>query len=154
MNKSMSLLKRGVLAQRHIYCMSQAGLLRYRPVRMFSSQEKAKNEEAVKEEAVKEEDKWESKEDKEQDYSEEEEEPEEDKNEFKPHRQFMFLLGKAFKYSFWVTTALFAYHLYQVSYAENPQEKMFINEVLLEYASTAKYMFDDLSSLMTRPAVD
>lgn len=144
MNKSMSLLKQGVLAQRHIYCMSQAGLLRYRSVRMFSSEEKAKKEETIKEE---------SKEDKEQDYSEEEE-PEEDKNEFKPHRQFMFLLGKAFKYSFWMTTALFTYHLYQVCYAENPQEKMFINEVLLEYASTAKYMFDDLSSLMTRPAVD
>ena len=143
MNKSMSLLKRGVLAQRHIYSMSQAGLFRYRPARMFSTEDKVKKEE----------DKEGSKTEKETDYSEEEE-TEEDKNEFKPHRQFMFLLGKAFKYSFWMTTALFTYHLYQVCYAENPQEKMFINEVLLEYASTAKYMFDDLSSLMTRPAVD
>lgn len=66
----------------------------------------------------------------------------------------MFFLGKAFKYTFWGSTALFLYHLWAVKYREEPERTFGVNTLFLDYATRANIYFQDISSLMTRPAVD
>jgi hypothetical protein len=63
-------------------------------------------------------------------------------------------MGKTFKYSFWMASALFFYHLWAVTYTDEPDKTFGVNEVFLTAAHNAKVTFEDLSSIMTRPAVD
>ena len=66
----------------------------------------------------------------------------------------MFILRQAFKYTFWAATGLFAYHLWAVEYKDEPDQAPGTNAIFLDYAKSVKYMYEDLTTLMTRPAVD
>ena len=66
----------------------------------------------------------------------------------------MFAMGKAIKYTLWGFTALFFYHLYLVMYKEKPEEGFGANATMLDYAFYAKFGYEDLVKLLTRPPVD
>ena len=65
----------------------------------------------------------------------------------------MFALGKAFKYSMWACSFLFAYHLYIVKKMENPDEASFKIFYFLEMAKKADWHMYQLNLLLTRPPV-
>ena len=50
----------------------------------------------------------------------------------------MFLFGKLFKYTCWLTTSIFFYHLYLVSHKERPEEGFGASSFFLFYALGAK----------------
>ena len=67
----------------------------------------------------------------------------------------MFMMGKFFKYLFYMSSAYFFYHLYHVCTKGHEAKDAFgINPLFLEYASFAKWSYDDLYILMTRPACE
>lgn len=66
----------------------------------------------------------------------------------------MFAFGKAIKYTIWGFTALFFYHLYLVMYKEKPERGFGVNGMILDYAYSAKFAYEDLVQLLTRPPVD
>ena len=93
-----------------------------------------------------------AKEKKESEYDEEEEF--EQTNEMKQYRQVLFAMGKFIKYSIWVCTAFFFYHYYLAFYKDKPEEAFLANEGVLNYAFAAKFAYQDLVKLLTRPPVD
>ena len=80
---------------------------------------------------------------------------EEDTQEFKAHRKIMFMTGKFFKYLFYAGTTYFLYHFWHVC-RSGPDAKdcLGINPLFLEYAEFAKWSYEDLKVLMTRPACE
>lgn len=83
------------------------------------------------------------------------EEVDENSPEFKTHRKIMFMIGKFFKYLFYMSTSYFFYHLYQVC-RKGPEAKdaFGVHSLFLEYAEFAKWSYEDLKILMTRPACE
>lgn len=81
--------------------------------------------------------------------------PEEDTQEFKTHRKIMFMIGKFFKYLFYAGSTYFFYHFWHVCRSGNDAKDAFgINPLFLEYAEFAKWSYEDLKVLMTRPACE
>ena len=72
----------------------------------------------------------------------------------KTYRKFLFAFGKAIKYCFWGLSALFFYHLLLVKYKEKPEEGFGANGMLLDFAFGAKFAYEDLVKLITKPPVD
>ena len=89
---------------------------------------------------------------KEQEYEDDEEF--EQKAEFKAHRRFMFILGKIFKYTCWLTGGVFLYHYYLVTNKDKPEEGLGANEMMLYYAYQAKGFYHFLKDLLTKPPVN
>jgi len=65
----------------------------------------------------------------------------------------MFALGKTFKYTVWASMGLFWYHVYLLYNKEKPEEGFGANATFLDAAKFAKFMYDDLTLLLTRPPV-
>ena len=72
----------------------------------------------------------------------------------KQYRQVLFAMGKFIKYTIWVCTAFFFYHYYLALYKDKPEEAFLANEGVLNYAFAAKFAYQDLVKLLTRPPVD
>ena len=89
---------------------------------------------------------------KEQEYEDDEEF--EQKAEFKAHRRFMFILGKIFKYTCWLTGGIFLYHYYLVTNKDKPEAGFGANEMMLYYAYQAKGFYHFLKDLLTKPPVN
>ena len=63
-------------------------------------------------------------------------------------------MGKFIKYSIWICTAFFFYHYYLAMYKDKPEEAFLANEGILNYAFAAKFAYQDLVKLLTRPPVE
>ncbi len=74
--------------------------------------------------------------------------------EFKPYRKFMFALGKAAKYSFFLGISALAYHFYLVHWTQRPEEGFLVNSYLLEQAMKIDWFVYDLKLMLTRPPVE
>jgi import inner membrane translocase subunit TIM50 len=85
-------------------------------------------------------------------YEHKEEEPQ--SNEFKPHRKFLFMLGKGIKWTLWAAFALYMYHMYLVVKKDKPEEAFLANEYFLRAAGFTHYNYEMLTILLTRPPVD
>jgi hypothetical protein len=75
-------------------------------------------------------------------------------DEFKAYRRVLFAIGKAMKYTFWVSFGLFWYHMYLLKKTEKPEKGFMANEFFLNLAKNADYSFYDLKLLLTRPPVE
>ena len=65
----------------------------------------------------------------------------------------MFLFGKFMKYTCWLATSIFFYHLYLVSKTEKPEEGLGASEFFLYYALGAKEGYQFVRDLLTKPPV-
>lgn len=62
------------------------------------------------------------------------------------------MLGKGLKWTMWASFVLFFYHLWLLK-KEKPEEGFLANHWFLEAASFAKFTYEDLTILLTRPPV-
>jgi len=65
----------------------------------------------------------------------------------------MFALGKTLKYTIWASMGLFWYHMYLVVKKDKPEEGFLANATFLDAAKFARFMYEDLTQLLTRPPV-
>jgi hypothetical protein len=66
----------------------------------------------------------------------------------------MYAIGKAVKYTLWLSFAVFWYHMYLLKKKEKPEEGFLANDFFLRIAKTADWHFYDLKLLLTRPPVE
>lgn len=54
----------------------------------------------------------------------------------------------------WASFALFGYHLYLVFKKDKPEESPLANDIFLDWARFARYAYEDVKVLLTRPPVN
>lgn len=82
-----------------------------------------------------------------------EEIPEEDAKEFKWYRRVAFLIGKAFKYTSWLTFSIFFYHMALIKKFKTPEDHYPTNEIFLRAARHIDWTIYDIKKVFTEPAM-
>ena len=67
--------------------------------------------------------------------------------------QFLYILGKLFKYSVWTYTTIFFYHYYLVKKTAKPEEGFLAIEFFLKLAKRVDWHVYDIYLLLTEPPV-
>lgn len=70
------------------------------------------------------------------------------------HRRVLFAMGKALKYTMWISFSVFCYHFYLVKKTKKPEEGFLANDAFLKAAKFVDWSIYDLRLLLTRPPVE
>ena len=65
----------------------------------------------------------------------------------------MFMMGKMLKYTCWLASSCFIYHLYLVFKKDKPEESFGASDKMLYYAYNARDFYYFIRDLLTKPPV-